>query len=275
MKNIDYGNDWKLLTTWIGTEDLCQVCTDMRCSDIPSLLRCLTEQVSHLFVNLFPPMDVSLLYKLHGGSSKSCEIMGWRVKYRMNSCQCLKKGGEERAKISQAVKNCKVTCRQLVSSGLYMTHRITFAVVIQPALQLPPKTKDDKLVEEIFGLDCLHFSAQGHAAAALALWRNMLEPFGSKTKGSGDQENLKCPTKKNPHLFTKTNTKTVMSELISDDDQDSATDDFPPAAAVALAVCLTAVVVIVVVFVWRTRKSRRRPEARKLLYASGPHKPRI
>ena len=79
----------------------------------------------------------------------------------------------------------------------------------------------------------------------------------------------------NPYLFTKTNSNTVMSELISDDDQDSATDDFPPAAAVALAVCLTAVVVIVVVFVWRTRKSRRRPEARKLLYAPGPHKPSI
>ena len=78
----------------------------------------------------------------------------------------------------------------------------------------------------------------------------------------------------NPDLFTKTNSNTVISELISDD-QDSATDDFPPAAAVALAVCLTAVVVIVVVFVWRTRKSRRRPEARKLLYAPGPHKPRI
>ena len=77
----------------------------------------------------------------------------------------------------------------------------------------------------------------------------------------------------NPYLFTKTNSNTVISELISDD-QDSATDDFPPAAAVALAVCLTAVVVIVV-FVWRTRKSRRRPEARKLLYAPGPHKPRI
>ena len=79
----------------------------------------------------------------------------------------------------------------------------------------------------------------------------------------------------NPYLFTKTNSNTVISELISDDDQDSATDDFPPAAAVALAVCLTAVVVIVVVFLWRTRKSRRRPEARKLLYALGPHKPRI
>ena len=46
----------------------------------------------------------------------------------------------------------------------------------------------------------------------------------------------------NPYLFTKTNSNAVMSELISDDDQDSATDDFPPAAAVALAVCLTAVV---------------------------------
>ncbi|CAH3199277.1 unnamed protein product, partial [Porites evermanni] len=42
---------------------------------------------------------------------------------------------------------------------------------------------------------CEKLQAQGHAAAALALWRNMLEPFGSKTKGWGDQENLKCPTK--------------------------------------------------------------------------------
>ena len=47
------------------------------------MLLCLTEQVPCLFVNLVPPMDVSLLYKLHGGSSKSCEIMGWWVKYKM------------------------------------------------------------------------------------------------------------------------------------------------------------------------------------------------
>ncbi|CAH3141014.1 unnamed protein product [Porites lobata] len=275
MKNIDYENDWKLLTMWIGTEDLCQVCTDTDklgprsfIKYVMRTLNYLKEEVPRLFVNLVPPMDVSLLYELHGGSSKSCEIMGW------NSCHCLKKGGEERAKISQAVKNYKRLLRELVSSGLYDTQN-DFAVVIQPALQLPPKTKDAKLVEEFFGLDCLHFSAQGHPAAALALWRNMLEPFGSKTKGWGDQEKLECPTKENPYLFTKTNSNTVMSGLISDDDQDSATDDFPPSAAVALAVCLTAVVVIVVVFVWRTRKSRRRPEARKLLYAPGPYKPRI
>ena len=48
-----------------------------RCSDIPSILLFLNEQVPRLFVNLVPPMDVSLLYELHGGSTKSCEIMGW------------------------------------------------------------------------------------------------------------------------------------------------------------------------------------------------------
>ncbi|CAH3199278.1 unnamed protein product, partial [Porites evermanni] len=62
---------------------------------------------------------------------------------------------------------------ELVSSGLYDTQN-DLAVVIQPAFQLPPKTKDGKLVEEFFGVDCRHFSAQGHAAAALALWRNMV-----------------------------------------------------------------------------------------------------
>lgn len=107
----------------------------------------------------------------------------------------------------------------------------------------------------------------------------MLEPFGSKTKQWGDQETLKCPSKDKPFLYTKVNSKTVTTTFADDDNDDdddlSSSGDFPPAAAVAVAVSLTAVVVIVVVMVWRGQKSRRRPEASRLLFASGPHKPRI
>ena len=80
-----------------------------------------------------------------------------------------------------------------------------------------------------------------------------------------------------PYLFTKTNSKVIMSDFTdSDDDEDgSSSGDFPPVAAVALAVSLTAVLVIVFMLVWRGRKSRRRPEASRLLYAPGPRKPRI
>lgn len=68
-----------------------------------------------------------------------------------------------------------------------------------------------------------------------------------------------------------------MSDFTDDDDDEngSSSGDFPPVAAVALAVSLTAVLVIVFVIVWRGRKSRRRPEAFRLLYAPGPQKPRI
>ena len=34
--------------------------------------------------------------------------------------------------------------------------------------------QDDDLVQSFFGVDCLHFSVHGHAAAALALWKNMV-----------------------------------------------------------------------------------------------------
>ena len=80
-----------------------------------------------------------------------------------------------------------------------------------------------------------------------------------------------------PYLFTKTNSKLIMSDLTdNDDDEDgSSAGDFPPVAAVALAVSLTAVLVIVFVIVWRGRKSRRRPDASRPLYAPGPQKPRI
>lgn len=77
-------------------------------------------------------------------------------------------------------------------------------------------------------------------------------------------------------MFTKVNSRTVTNTVAANDNDDrSSPGDFPPVAAVALAMSLTAVVIIVVVMVWRGRKSRRRPEASRLLYASGPHKPRL
>lgn len=35
-------------------------------------------------------------------------------------------------------------------------------------------SQDGDLVKSFYGVDCLHFSVQGHAAAALALWNNMV-----------------------------------------------------------------------------------------------------
>ena len=37
IQDIDYENDWKLLTIWIGTEDLCQVCNDEVSNDSYSI----------------------------------------------------------------------------------------------------------------------------------------------------------------------------------------------------------------------------------------------
>lgn len=275
MKGIDFKNDWKLLTVWIGTEDLCQVCKDADkfspSSFIKYFMRMLSylqKKVPRLFVNLVPPMNVSSLHQLYGERTQSCEILEW------NSCPCLK-SAVERKRVSETVKEYKNLLDELVNSGLYDTKE-NFAVVIQPALQGLPRTQNGSLVTSYFGLDCLHFSASGHAAAALALWRNMLEPFGSKTKTWGDQETLKCPSEDKPYIFTKINSKIVSSDTSARDDHDNeSSGNFPPAAAVALAVCLTSIVVIVVVSVWRSRKSRRRPEATRLLYAPGPYKPKI
>ncbi|KAK2567691.1 Phospholipase B1 [Acropora cervicornis] len=243
MKGIDFKDDWKLLTVWIGTEDLCQVCKDADkfspSSFIKYLMRMLSylqKKVPRLFVNLVPPMNVSSLHQLDGERTQSCEILEW------NSCPCLK-SAVERKRVSEAVKEYKNLLDELVNSGLYDIKE-NFAVVIQPALQGLPRTQ--------------------------------LEPFGSKTKTWGDQETLKCPSEDKPYIFTKINSKIVSSDTSArDDDDNESSRNFPPAAAVALAVCLTSIVVIVVVSVWRSRKSRRRPEATRLLYAPGPYKPKI
>jgi len=56
-----------------------------------------------------------------------------------------------------------------------------------------------------FAPDCFHFGLNGHQAAAVALWNNMLEPTVSKDQNyDWPVEAIKCPTD-NQYLTTNNN----------------------------------------------------------------------
>lgn len=58
-------------------------------------------------------------------------------------------------------------------------------------------------------VDCFHLSQKGYALATNALWNNMLERNGNKTKNWNWKSPYKflCPSEENPFLRTRVNSK--------------------------------------------------------------------
>jgi len=170
---IDYQKDWKVLTIWIGSNNLCVVCNDAPNNDAANFEKELTvsldylyTNVPRLFVNLIANMDVTSLYQFKAGA---CLLHGYE-------CSC---GGatdaKKRALVTTATKAYRETAFKLALK--YNQRNSTqFAVVVQPFLtntNIPDRSY-------LSPADCFHPSAKGHEALSIAVWNNMLVPAASK-----------------------------------------------------------------------------------------------
>jgi phospholipase B1 len=80
LSTIDFINDWKMVTLYIGINDLCRFCFDREkfapkayIANIQAALDLLYKQVPRLFVNLVPVVHVSMYADLNIG--KTCTEM--------------------------------------------------------------------------------------------------------------------------------------------------------------------------------------------------------
>ena len=204
--SIDYVNDWKLLTLFIGGNDLCDCSAPISPEEFQANLRealdALHAEVPRGFVNLVEIQDVSALADLNQGlvCSIAHEILCPCVAYPDDSA-------ERRAMQLKSQLYQNLTER-LVASGRYDT-RDDFTVVLQPFFKRtrPPKDAAGRPDLRYFAPDCFHFSALGHASAAEALWNNMIEPVGHKRTDWAVGEPLQCPVAGFPFLSTGVNSE--------------------------------------------------------------------
>lgn len=84
-----------------------------------------------------------------------------------------------------------------------------FTVVLQEFttnLKFPRNPNTGNTDFTYMSADCFHFSQKGYAIATNALWNNMLEPLGAKTKNwRREFQEVKCPTESHPFLMTREN----------------------------------------------------------------------
>ncbi|XP_038075947.1 phospholipase B1, membrane-associated-like [Patiria miniata] len=201
--NVDFDNDWKLVTLFIGGNDLCRQCenpdrfsTANYVAHVEEAIQILSE-VPRTFVNVIGILEAWRVAELTG---IVCDVL------HLALCPCgMSEDGKEMMK--KATTEYQNLLQDSINSGKF--DREDFAAVFQPFFldTILPRHPDGQPDYSYFAPDCFHFSAKAHGAQAVATWNNMLQPVGSKDKSWNPGENMRCPSEDFPYIYTNVNSK--------------------------------------------------------------------
>ncbi|CAF4396932.1 unnamed protein product [Rotaria sp. Silwood2] len=201
-KICDWNNDWKLITFFIGGNDLCDFCKDLTKHDPANFVGWVRATLDVLYkanlprtlINLVPVLDIRPVKELKNGNIV-CGLLHKSV------CPCAAyPTKEDETIINDWIPKYQQGLVDLVNSGRY-DGRDDFTVVVQPFFtQTTPPRKNDKIDFSYFAPDCFHLSV-----AALSLWNNMFESVGTKKTSWHKDEPLECPTTDHPYIYTRKN----------------------------------------------------------------------
>ncbi|XP_067841234.1 phospholipase B1, membrane-associated [Heptranchias perlo] len=215
MKNsskINFEQDWKVITIFIGANDLCEYCmnketysSDNYVKHIQEALDMLHKQVPKAFINMMQIIEMNGLRRIKQ-ETIGCAIL------EKNTCPCfieLRENSPELHEIMRINRDYQTKLTSLIYNGKYDTSE-DFTVVLQPYFSntIVPLNSIGQLELSFFSVDCFHLSERGQAEMAIGLWNNMLEPIGRKQNYNNftyDRTKLKCPTSDAPYLFTRRN----------------------------------------------------------------------
>ena len=212
---VDFENDWKLVTVFIGFNDVCLFCIDPMggnpdswAEDIGDALDYLQENSPRTFINLVQMSLVGNLLRDTVTNSVFGDLC--RTFYSTDFlCPCGPFGPQSIGNDSfdEVVNELQENIADLVNGDRFEASE-DFTVVLQPFIS-------DVQLEEVNGdvdisflaSDCLHFGPIGIRSIAIGLWNNMFERVGAKSPLGNPAEAMEilCPTDEQPFLFTNRN----------------------------------------------------------------------
>lgn len=265
---VDFENDWKLITLFIGGNDLCDYCDDKETFSAANFIAYVTEALDILhknipraFVNVVETLNIADISVLNEGLI--CDTIHFFL------CRCGTFPSEtEREEMRAAVRSYQQGVRDLVSSGRYDT-RDDFTVVAQPFFEdteIPRMADTSEADLSYFAPDCFHLSEKGHKAAAEALWNNMVEPVGQKRLKWTPEEPVECPSQDHPYFYTSKNSgdssrrsKSGFGSSASDSTESGNTDtSSSQTTGLVIGACVAVVgIVCAAIFVVRRKNKNR------------------
>jgi phospholipase B1 len=199
-----FASEWKLVTFFIGGNDLCALCKDTNKysplnyrNNVKAALDILHARMPRTLVNFVTVLNVAELEDLHEGFT--CQtLQGFLCDCAINQ--------NTREQVRAANFEYQKLTNALIDSGIYDT-KDDFTVVRQPFMEhmTVPLTSSGLSDFSYFSPDCFHFSQKGHEAAAVELWNNMMEKVGQKTTLWNLLDTLHCPAPGNGYIYTSKN----------------------------------------------------------------------
>ncbi|KAF6018534.1 PLB1 [Bugula neritina] len=192
--NIDFENDWKVVTIFCGGADVCKACgnttqfpASLYKENIEAALDILHQKLPRTLVNFVQIFDVNKIRKMMVSDDRCAHALG------VAGCSCpLESDGSEMTTLSQEYTRA---VEDLISTGKYDS-KDDFTVVIQPFLHnmTMPRLPSGKYDLSYFAPDCFHLSSKGHGTAGISLWDNMMQPLSAKQTDISDSDTPICPT---------------------------------------------------------------------------------
>jgi len=204
-ERVDFENDWKLLSFFVGGNDFCSACRANRTAEYwyathERALVYLKENMPRTIVNLVSMFDVTPLQNM--SRNILCDLLQWGF------CDCARNWTTLPMLRPLQLQYTEVF-NQLASEERF--HSDDFTVVVQPHLRdmLPPIDPDTgDYIKDILSPDCFHPSRLMHQQLAIWLWNIMLVPVGHKPfemDSSDFDPEIACPTLQHPYIFTNQN----------------------------------------------------------------------
>ncbi|CAB3361449.1 Hypothetical predicted protein [Cloeon dipterum] len=223
--SIDFHKSWKLVTIFIGHNDLCSTaCFNpekhtalQHKKQLQKALDFLRKNLPRTYVSLVTIGDVT--YSMKVQRSMICKLMHPFL------CACLHRGRSANPVkwVGNLAREYAQAEIDLVLSGRY-DNDPEFAVELMPFtsfthqlgfMSTPADMKSVWMTDKtLIGPDCFHMSQAGAAMMANMYWNNLLEPSSLRSSSPPKAifDRFLCPTEKNPYLFTKENSVTFRAK---------------------------------------------------------------
>jgi phospholipase B1 len=188
--NIDFANDWKLLTIWIGSNNLCGAChgdlnqqADFYEQQFDALLDTIHQTIPRVFVNVISNVNMTHLAII--AQQFGCEA--FHVFWKECSCVFAPDSGELE-KLNAVTIMFNERLHNLQNKWNMVDDQ--FAVVVQPMLEqlLVPD------LSWVSTLDCFHPSLKTHQMLGVNLWNYMMMPIAQKPTCGDLNATVVCPT---------------------------------------------------------------------------------
>ncbi|KAM5129988.1 phospholipase B1, membrane-associated-like [Mantella aurantiaca] len=209
LPGINYEEDWKVITIFVGANDLCDYCKNKTLFSVETFsnslmesLDMMQEELPRSIVNVVQLLQIAKLRQIND-NSVGCILQRF-------FCSCVVQPKENSSELLEVIDlnlQFQEKLEDLIERSGRYDRKTDFAVILQPFLQNvePAIHQNGQIDYSYITPDCFHLTIKGHEQMAKALWNNMLQPMGKKSilKRFSDDMELLCPSQENPYIYTR------------------------------------------------------------------------